>query len=30
MTGISRPANRAIARQFPWSEYKTFVDAGAA
>jgi hypothetical protein len=30
MTGISRPANQAIARQFPWSEYKTFVDAGAA
>lgn len=30
MTGISHPANQAIARQFPWSDYRTFVDAGAA
>jgi len=30
MTGISRGANVAIAAQFPWSDYKTFVDAGTA
>jgi O-methyltransferase/methyltransferase family protein len=30
MTGISRGANLAIARQFPWKNYKTFVDVGTA
>ena len=30
MTGISRGANLGIAEKFPWSEYKTFVDAGTA
>jgi hypothetical protein len=30
MTGISRGANLAIARQFPWSGYKTYVDVGTA
>lgn len=30
MTGISNGANRAIAAKFPWSKYKTFVDAGTA
>jgi hypothetical protein len=30
MTGISHGANMAIARQFPWSKYKTAVDAGTA
>ncbi|HVY94111.1 MAG TPA: methyltransferase [Bryobacteraceae bacterium] len=30
MTGISRGANMAIARQFPWAKYKTAVDAGTA
>lgn len=30
MTGISRGANMAIARQFPWATYKTFVDVGTA
>lgn len=30
MTGVSRGANMAIARQFPWKEYSTFVDAGPA
>ncbi|HVW08357.1 MAG TPA: methyltransferase [Bryobacteraceae bacterium] len=30
MTGLSRGANMAIARQFPWSKYKTAADAGAA
>jgi hypothetical protein len=30
MTGISRGANRAIARQFPWAQYRTIVDAGTA
>ena len=30
MTGISRGANLAIAREFPWSRYKTVVDAGTA
>lgn len=30
MSGVSRGANMAIARQFPWSDYKTFVDAGTA
>ena len=30
MSGISHGANMTIARQFPWSGYKTFVDAGTA
>jgi hypothetical protein len=30
MTGISHGANLAIARQFPWKDYKTFVDVGTA
>ena len=30
MTGLSRGANIAIARNFPWSEYGTFVDVGTA
>jgi 2-polyprenyl-3-methyl-5-hydroxy-6-metoxy-1,4-benzoquinol methylase len=30
MTGISRGANRAIARQFPWARYATFADIGTA
>jgi len=30
MTGISRGANIAIARQFPWSGYRTYVDVGTA
>jgi hypothetical protein len=30
MTGLSQPANRAIARQFPWGKYKTFADIGTA
>ncbi|MGN2244693.1 methyltransferase [Frateuria sp. GZRR33] len=30
MTGISRGANLAIARQFPWKEYRSFVDVGTA
>ena len=30
MTGISRGANLAIARSFPWSDYRTFVDVGTA
>ncbi len=30
MTGISRGANLAIGAKFPWSKYKTFVDAGTA
>ena len=30
MTGVSRGANLAIARQFPWKKYQTFVDAGTA
>jgi O-methyltransferase domain/Dimerisation domain len=30
MTGLSRGANRAIARQFPWRDYKTAVDVGTA
>ncbi|NUP94960.1 MAG: methyltransferase [Planctomycetaceae bacterium] len=30
MTGISHGANLAIARQFPWKDYRTFVDVGAA
>ena len=30
MSGVSRGANVAIAHQFPWSDYATFVDAGTA
>ena len=30
MTGISRGANLAIARQFPWEDYRSFVDVGTA
>jgi len=30
MTGISRRANLAIAQKFPWSQYRTFADVGAA
>ena len=30
MSGYSRASNDCIARQFPWSEYQSFVDVGAA
>ncbi len=30
MTAISAGAAKAIAQKFPWAEYKTFVDVGAA
>ncbi|MEW5975569.1 MAG: methyltransferase [Acidobacteriota bacterium] len=30
MTGLSRGANLAIARQFPWKDYQRFVDVGTA
>jgi O-methyltransferase domain/Dimerisation domain len=30
MTGISHGANMTIAHAFPWKDYKTFVDVGAA
>jgi hypothetical protein len=30
MTGISHGANLAIARAFPWQEYRTYVDVGTA
>ncbi len=30
MTGLSRGANLAIAEQFPWRKYKSFVDVGTA
>ena len=30
MTGDSLPAAQAIARQFPWHDYRTFVDVGTA
>ncbi len=30
MSGVSRGANLAIARQFPWERYRSFVDAGTA
>jgi hypothetical protein len=30
MTGVSRGANMAIARLFPWSKYRTAVDVGTA
>jgi hypothetical protein len=30
MTGTSLPSAWALARRFPWDEYKTFIDIGAA
>jgi hypothetical protein len=30
MTGVSHGGNMAIAAKFPWANYKTFADAGAA
>lgn len=30
MSGLSRGANIAIAKGFPWSKYKTYVDVGTA
>jgi hypothetical protein len=30
MTGASLPSAWALARRFPWDEYKTFIDIGAA
>ncbi len=30
MTGLSRPAARAMAAAFPWREYRTFADIGCA
>jgi hypothetical protein len=30
MTGVSRGANLAIARAFPWKNYRTYVDVGTA
>jgi len=30
MTGVSLGAARAIAQQFPWTDYDTFIDIGAA
>lgn len=30
MTGLSRGANVAIARNFPWKDYRTFCDVGTA
>jgi hypothetical protein len=30
MTGISLPAASAMARKFPWADYKTFCDVGTA
>ncbi|HKQ51385.1 MAG TPA: methyltransferase [Pyrinomonadaceae bacterium] len=30
MTGLSLGAARAIARKFPWNDYQTFIDVGAA
>jgi O-methyltransferase domain/Dimerisation domain len=30
MTGLSHGANMAIARTFPWKDYRTFVDVGTA
>jgi hypothetical protein len=30
MTGLSHGANITIARKFPWKDYRTFVDVGAA
>ena len=30
MTGLSMGASKAIAQNFPWSDYRTFIDIGAA
>jgi SAM-dependent methyltransferase len=30
MTGLSRPAARAMAAAFPWSDYRSFADIGCA
>jgi len=30
MSGLSLPVARAIAKQFPWKDYRTFVDIGTA
>lgn len=30
MSGVSRGANLAIARRFPWEHYRSYVDAGTA
>lgn len=30
MTGVSRGANVAISQNFPWQDYRTFVDVGTA
>jgi hypothetical protein len=30
MSGVSRGANMAIARNFPWADYQTYVDVGTA
>jgi hypothetical protein len=30
MTGLSHGANLAIARTFPWKDYRTFIDVGTA
>ena len=30
MTGLSMGANMAIAQQFPWAQYQTFIDIGTA
>ncbi len=30
MSGVSRAANMAIARKFPWNKYRTVVDVGTA
>src|SRR2546423_4069058 len=30
MTGLSHPANVAIAQRFPWGNHKSFVDVGTA
>jgi predicted transcriptional regulator len=30
MTALSQGSNRAIARQFPWANYRTFADIGTA
>lgn len=30
MSGVSRGSNMAIARQFPWDQYRTYADVGTA
>lgn len=30
MTGVSRPAAKAMAAKFPWRDHKTFIDIGCA